>query len=389
MPRLDGIAAAEQIAGQRIAPVVILTAFSQRDLVERARDAGAMAYLVKPFDQNDLVPAIEMAVSRFTELRQLESEVDDLTERLETRKAVDRAKGMLQQSLGLSEPDVVPLDPEDRDGPAALDAPGRRRRGHPRPGHGGRAAGAEPEAGGQRSRTTSSVSSGATSSAGSRSATLTCLRSSSRSATPTSSSPPVAVRALRCASGTKLPSPAPSSGQPALDHHQREHARADAPAERRRERDRGEPVERGLEQQLVGAVAEPLVDRAQDGQRADAEDQRADHEALDEALACLAAAAGPEPAYGGPLEQPTEALQPVLDPQQRPGDAADQHRAQHDQHRGRGADRVAEHRVAHRGGGGAGDQERHQAQTVGDDLAGPLGEAVADQDADRGARRGP
>jgi AmiR/NasT family two-component response regulator len=105
MPRLDGIAAAEQIAGQRIAPVVILTAFSQRDLVERARDAGAMAYLVKPFDQTDLVPAIEMAVSRFTELRQLESEVDDLTERLETRKLVDRAKGVLQQRLGLSEPD--------------------------------------------------------------------------------------------------------------------------------------------------------------------------------------------------------------------------------------------------------------------------------------------
>ena len=105
MPRLDGIAAAEQIAGQRIAPVVILTAFSQRDLVERARDAGAMAYLVKPFDKSDLVPAIEMAVSRFGELRQLESEVADLGERLETRKLVDRAKGVLQASLGLSEPE--------------------------------------------------------------------------------------------------------------------------------------------------------------------------------------------------------------------------------------------------------------------------------------------
>ncbi len=105
MPRLDGIAAAEQIAGQRIAPVVILTAFSQRDLVERARDAGAMAYLVKPFDKSDLVPAIEMAVSRFGELRQLESEVADLGERLETRKLVDRAKGVLQESLGLSEPE--------------------------------------------------------------------------------------------------------------------------------------------------------------------------------------------------------------------------------------------------------------------------------------------
>ena len=105
MPRLDGISAAQQIAEQRIAPVVILTAFSQRDLVERARDAGAMAYLVKPFDQNDLVPAIEMAVSRFAELRQVEAEVADLSERLETRKLVDRAKGVLQQSLGLSEPD--------------------------------------------------------------------------------------------------------------------------------------------------------------------------------------------------------------------------------------------------------------------------------------------
>jgi two-component system, response regulator PdtaR len=106
MPRLDGISAAERIAAQRIAPVVILTAFSQRDLVERARDAGAMAYLVKPFDKSDLVPAIEMAVSRFAELQQLEGEVADLTERLETRKAVDRAKGVLQQQLALSEPDA-------------------------------------------------------------------------------------------------------------------------------------------------------------------------------------------------------------------------------------------------------------------------------------------
>jgi response regulator NasT len=106
MPVLDGIAAAEAIAGKRIAPVVILTAFSQRDLVERARDAGAMAYLVKPFTQSDLVPAIEMAVSRFAELSTLESEVADLTERLETRKAVDRAKGILQEQLRLSEPDA-------------------------------------------------------------------------------------------------------------------------------------------------------------------------------------------------------------------------------------------------------------------------------------------
>ncbi len=106
MPRLDGIAAAQTIAAERIAPVVILTAFSQRELIERARDAGAMAYLVKPFTKNDLVPAIEMALSRFAELRQVESEVADLTERLETRKLVDRAKGVLQQRLELSEPEA-------------------------------------------------------------------------------------------------------------------------------------------------------------------------------------------------------------------------------------------------------------------------------------------
>ncbi len=106
MPRLDGISAAERIAKQRIAPVVILTAFSQRELVERARDAGAMAYLVKPFSKNDLVPAVEMAVSRFAELQELEQEVSTLTERLEVRKLVDRAKGVLQSSLGVSEPEA-------------------------------------------------------------------------------------------------------------------------------------------------------------------------------------------------------------------------------------------------------------------------------------------
>jgi len=106
MPVLDGIAAAEAIAGKRIAPVVMLTAFSQRDLVERARDAGAMSYLVKPFTQSDLVPAIEMAVSRFAEIAQLEEEVTDLKERFETRKAIDRAKGILQEQLSLTEPEA-------------------------------------------------------------------------------------------------------------------------------------------------------------------------------------------------------------------------------------------------------------------------------------------
>ena len=104
MPKLDGISAAEKIAEERIAPVLMLTAFSQRDLVERARDAGAMAYLVKPFSKSDVVPAIEMAVSRFTELRELENEVADLTLRLETRKLVDRAKSILQTEYGLTEP---------------------------------------------------------------------------------------------------------------------------------------------------------------------------------------------------------------------------------------------------------------------------------------------
>src|SRR5947199_1209319 len=90
MPVLDGISAAERIAAERIAPVVILTAFSQRDLVERARDAGAMAYLVKPFQKRDLLPAIEMAVSRHAEIVSLESEVSTLGERLEARKTVER-----------------------------------------------------------------------------------------------------------------------------------------------------------------------------------------------------------------------------------------------------------------------------------------------------------
>lgn len=104
MPRLDGISAAERIAAARLAPVVVLTAFSQRDLVERARDAGAMAYLVKPFTKADLMPALEMAMARYDELITLEAEVGDLRERLETRKLVDRAKGLLQARRGLDEP---------------------------------------------------------------------------------------------------------------------------------------------------------------------------------------------------------------------------------------------------------------------------------------------
>lgn len=106
MPKLDGIAAAALIAQARIAPVVMLTAFSQRDLVERAREAGAMAYLVKPFSKSDLVPAIEMARSRFAEIVELEQEVGDLTDQLATRKVIERAKGLLQEALDISEPDA-------------------------------------------------------------------------------------------------------------------------------------------------------------------------------------------------------------------------------------------------------------------------------------------
>ncbi len=106
MPRMDGIAAADVIASERIAPVVMLTAYSQRELVEQAREAGAMAYVVKPFDASDVVPAIEIAMARFAEIRAVEDEVLDLEERLESRRIVDQAKGILQEALGLTEPEA-------------------------------------------------------------------------------------------------------------------------------------------------------------------------------------------------------------------------------------------------------------------------------------------
>jgi len=103
MPEMDGITAAEQIIS--LAPVLMLTAFSQRELVERARDAGVMAYVVKPFSIADLVPAIEIAISRHKQMKSLESEVADIYERLETRKVIDRAKGILMKAMNLSEPE--------------------------------------------------------------------------------------------------------------------------------------------------------------------------------------------------------------------------------------------------------------------------------------------
>ena len=106
MPVLDGLSAAEVIGRESIAPVVMLTAFSQRELVERARDAGVMAYVVKPFTIADLTPAIEIARSRWAQTKALELEIADLEERLETRKSVDRAKGILMGKLRLSESDA-------------------------------------------------------------------------------------------------------------------------------------------------------------------------------------------------------------------------------------------------------------------------------------------
>jgi len=106
IPVLDGITAAEQISSDRIAPVVLLTAFSQRELVERAREAGAMAYVVKPFTVDDLVPAIEIAISRAEEIAALEREVSDMKEQFATRKLVERAKSLLTTKMGLTEPEA-------------------------------------------------------------------------------------------------------------------------------------------------------------------------------------------------------------------------------------------------------------------------------------------
>ena len=106
MPKMDGISAAEAIAKDRIAPVVLLTAFSQKELVDRATEAGAMAYVVKPFTENDLIPAIEVAVSRYEQIKALEGEVSDLKEQFETRKLVERAKSLLITKMGLTEPEA-------------------------------------------------------------------------------------------------------------------------------------------------------------------------------------------------------------------------------------------------------------------------------------------
>jgi AmiR/NasT family two-component response regulator len=106
MPQLDGIKAAERLTRDHIAPVVLLTAFSQKELVEQATEAGALAYVVKPFTPADLLPAIEIALARYAQIVALETEVADMVERFETRKLVDRAKGLLNEKMGLSEPEA-------------------------------------------------------------------------------------------------------------------------------------------------------------------------------------------------------------------------------------------------------------------------------------------
>ena len=106
MPIMDGITAAEEIGKQQLAPVVLLTAFSQKELVDRATEAGAMAYVVKPFTPHELIPAIEVAISRYQQIKALQNEVSDLKEQFETRKIVERAKSLLISKMGLSEPEA-------------------------------------------------------------------------------------------------------------------------------------------------------------------------------------------------------------------------------------------------------------------------------------------
>jgi response regulator NasT len=106
MPQLDGIKAAERLTKNHVAPVVLLTAFSQKELVEQASEAGALAYVVKPFTPADLLPAIEIALARYAQIVALETEVADMVERFETRKLVDRAKGLLNEKMGLTEPEA-------------------------------------------------------------------------------------------------------------------------------------------------------------------------------------------------------------------------------------------------------------------------------------------
>ena len=130
MPGMDGVEAARIINGEKICGVLMLTAFSQREVVEEARDAGALAFLVKPFQKSDLIPAIEVAMGRFRELRTLTGEIDALGEQLEARKLIDRAKGVLMDECGMKENEAFSVHPAHRDERA--DPHARRRRADPR-----------------------------------------------------------------------------------------------------------------------------------------------------------------------------------------------------------------------------------------------------------------
>ena len=126
MPGMDGLAAARIINAEKLCGVLVLTAFSQREVVEEARDAGALAYLVKPFQKSDLVPAIEVAIGRFRELRAMTGEIDALGEQLEARKSIERAKGVLMDELQDVRAGRVHVHPAHGDERALEDAPGRR-----------------------------------------------------------------------------------------------------------------------------------------------------------------------------------------------------------------------------------------------------------------------
>ena len=195
--------------------------------------------------------------------------------------------------------------------------------------------------------------------------------------TPTSSSPPVAVRAARCGSGSRSPSSAPEDGQRALDHQDDQRGGGDPPAEAGGERDRGEPVQGRLERQLVDAAAQAVVQRAEDGQRADAE-----HQGRRTKPSTNRSRSPPRAVRDAPPDRVAEALQPVLDAEQRADDPADQHRAEHDQDRGAGARPRRTGRVQDGGGAGGGDQQGDQPQTVGDDVPGAGGQPVAQEHAD-------
>ena len=241
----------------------------------------------------------------------------------------------------------------------------------------------------QRSQTTTWVSRGATSRAGSMSPTGTSRIRSSRSPMPASSSPPVAVSAEMCDVGHQAAEQHAEQRQQAL-HDQHRHGREHHPdPEARGERHRGEPVEHRLQRQLVDAAPQAVVERAEDRQRADAEQQGCREPPLDEAFprGVVGATLGGRAARHPGLDPAGQPLEPVLDAQRRPGDRADEQRPEHDEQREAGADGVTQGGVGHGDRRQPGDQQGDQAEHVGDDRAGVLAQTVTDQHPQTGARR--